>query len=40
MRAFPYDLVIMLGDNMYGGQTPADFAKKFEKPYAALCRPA
>ena len=34
--AFRFDLVIMLGDNMYGGQRPADFANKFEKPYAAL----
>jgi len=34
--AFPFDLVIMLGDNMYGGQRPADFVKKFEQPYAAL----
>jgi 3',5'-cyclic AMP phosphodiesterase CpdA len=33
---FPFDLVIMLGDNMYGGQTPADFVKKFERPYAPL----
>jgi 3',5'-cyclic AMP phosphodiesterase CpdA len=33
---FPFDLVIMLGDNMYGGQRPADFVKKFEQPYAAL----
>jgi 3',5'-cyclic AMP phosphodiesterase CpdA len=33
---FPFDLVIMLGDNMYGGQTPADFVRKFERPYAAL----
>jgi 3',5'-cyclic AMP phosphodiesterase CpdA len=33
---FPYDLVIMLGDNMYGGQRPADFVKKFEEPYKAL----
>ncbi|HYN09837.1 MAG TPA: metallophosphoesterase [Vicinamibacterales bacterium] len=33
---FPFDFVIMLGDNMYGGQTPADFVKKFEQPYAAL----
>ena len=33
---FPYDLVIMLGDNMYGGQKPADFVKKFEEPYRAL----
>jgi len=34
--AFAFDLVIMLGDNMYGGQTPADFVKKFERPYAPL----
>ena len=33
---FPFDLVIMLGDNMYGGQQPADFVKKFEMPYAPL----
>ena len=26
----------MLGDNMYGGQQPADFVKKFEQPYAPL----
>jgi 3',5'-cyclic AMP phosphodiesterase CpdA len=34
--AFPFDLVIMLGDNMYGSQRPADFVTKFEQPYAAL----
>jgi 3',5'-cyclic AMP phosphodiesterase CpdA len=33
---FPFDLVIMLGDNMYGGQRPADFVKKFEEPYKTL----
>ena len=33
---FPFDLVIMLGDNMYGSQQPADFVKKFEQPYAPL----
>src|SRR5215510_4238391 len=25
---FPFDLVIMLGDNMYGGQAPSDFVNK------------
>jgi 3',5'-cyclic AMP phosphodiesterase CpdA len=35
-KTFPFDLVIMLGDNMYGGQKPADFVRKFEQPYAAL----
>ena len=38
--AFPFDLVIMLGDNMYGGQSPADFVRKFEQPYAACSRRA
>jgi 3',5'-cyclic AMP phosphodiesterase CpdA len=33
---FPYDMVIMLGDNMYGSQNPKDFEEKFEKPYKAL----
>jgi Calcineurin-like phosphoesterase len=35
---FAFDLVIMLGDNMYGGQSPADFVKKFEQPYAVLLK--
>ncbi len=34
--SFPFDLVIMLGDNMYGGQSPSDYVKKFERPYAPL----
>ena len=33
---FPFDLVIMLGDNMYGSQSPSDYVKKFEQPYAPL----
>lgn len=33
---FPFDLVIMLGDNMYGGQGPSDFVKKFETPYKPI----
>ncbi len=33
---FAFDLVIMLGDNMYGGQSPSDYVKKFEQPYAPL----
>jgi predicted MPP superfamily phosphohydrolase len=35
---FRFDLVIMLGDNMYGGQSPADFVRKFERPYASLLK--
>lgn len=33
---FPFEFVIMAGDNMYGGEKPADFVKKFEKPYKPL----
>jgi hypothetical protein len=33
---FPFDMVIMLGDNMYGSQRPADFVQKFEAPYKPL----
>lgn len=33
---FPYELVIMLGDNMYGRQRPRDFVTKFERPYAPI----
>jgi predicted phosphodiesterase len=34
--AFPFDMVIMLGDNMYGRQEPDDFIQKFARPYAPL----
>src|SRR5687768_10616009 len=33
---FPFEFVIMLGDNLYGGEAPKDFQNKFEKPYQAL----
>jgi hypothetical protein len=33
---FPFDFVIMLGDNIYGGQGASDLAKKFSQPYKAL----
>jgi len=35
-NTFAFDLVIMLGDNMYGGQSAADYVRKFEQPYAPL----
>jgi len=35
-RVFPFEFAIMLGDNMYGSQKPADFVTKFEKPYGPL----
>jgi hypothetical protein len=34
--AFKFDRVIMLGDNIYGGQKPRDLDKKFAQPYKAL----
>jgi hypothetical protein len=33
---FPFDLVLMMGDNFYGSQRPADLVAKFERPYKAL----
>jgi len=33
---FPFDLVLALGDNVYGRQEPQDFVVKFERPYARL----
>jgi predicted MPP superfamily phosphohydrolase len=35
-RRFPFELVIMLGDNLYGRQDPQDFVKKFEAPFRPL----
>ncbi len=36
LKLFPFDFAIMLGDNMYGSQRPADFVMKFERPYKPL----
>ena len=33
---FPFDFVLMLGDNIYGRERPQDFEAKFERPYKAL----
>lgn len=33
---FPFEFVLMLGDNIYGGKAPRDFEKKFELPYKPL----
>lgn len=35
-QAVGFDFVIMLGDNIYGGHSANDFARKFELPYKAL----
>src|SRR5262245_60411133 len=33
---FPFEFVLMLGDNIYGPHTAEDFVTKFEEPYRAL----
>ena len=33
---FPFDFVVMLGDNLYPPRQPDDFQKKFEQPYKPL----
>jgi len=35
-RLFAFGLVIMLGDNFYGSQTPTELEKKFDRPYKPL----
>jgi predicted phosphodiesterase len=31
--SYPYEFVVMLGDNLYGGNGDKDYKKKFEDPY-------
>lgn len=33
---FPFDFVLMLGDNIYGSESAGDFKRKFAEPYAGL----
>src|SRR5437764_3872448 len=35
-QSVKFDFVIMMGDNIYGGQSPSDFKRKFEDPYRPL----
>jgi hypothetical protein len=35
-QVFNYGLVIMLGDNFYGSQTPSELVRKFDRPYKPL----
>ena len=35
-KRFPYELVILTGDNLYGSERPQDFKNKFETPYKPL----
>jgi len=33
---FPFAFVVMMGDNLYGGDRPRDYQREFEIPYKAL----
>jgi predicted MPP superfamily phosphohydrolase len=35
-KIFPFEFAIMLGDNLYGGESANDYRKKFEEPYKPL----
>jgi len=35
-QAFPYEFVLMMGDNLYGGEKPADYKAKFQDVYQEL----
>jgi hypothetical protein len=33
---FPFEFVILVGDNLYGSERPQDYTRKFELPYKAV----
>ena len=35
-QRFPYELVVTVGDNIYGSERPQDFDRKFKIPYKPL----
>lgn len=35
-KIYPFEFVIMVGDNLYGSESPADYKKKFEDVYRPL----
>ena len=35
-ETFPFELALLLGDNLYSGSRPQDFVNDFERPYKAL----
>lgn len=35
-EAFPFELVLMSGDNLIGSERPQDYVEKFERPYRLL----
>jgi hypothetical protein len=36
LERFKYELVLLVGDNIYGSERPQDFKRKFEDPYKAI----
>jgi 3',5'-cyclic AMP phosphodiesterase CpdA len=34
--SYPFDMVVLVGDNLYGSERPQDFKLKFEDPYKPL----
>jgi predicted phosphodiesterase len=35
-KKFPFEFVVALGDDLYGGSNPSDYKNKFERPYKLL----
>ena len=35
-KMYPFEFVLMLGDNLYGSEDAGDYASKFERPYKPL----
>ena len=35
-KVFPFEFALMLGDNLYGGESAGDYRRKFEEPYKPL----
>ena len=35
-QRFPFEFVLMTGDNLYGSESPRDYQRKFSDPYKAL----
>jgi 3',5'-cyclic AMP phosphodiesterase CpdA len=35
-KTFPFEIVLLAGDNIYGPERPQEYVEKFEKPYKAL----
>jgi hypothetical protein len=35
-KTFPFEMVLLAGDNIYGPERPQEYVEKFEKPYKAL----